>query len=135
MTPFLPFKNTTLTFEVDDPLQADQVDSAGNPRPGRKQITIEAFMKRSRRRLGTDSANINISFAGIDLLSDLIEGFVVSDGGRIPEGITANDRTVYAKYRDQEGIFILLIGLQSSVKAELITGDSIAGLFQVAGGT
>lgn len=133
-TPFYPFRNSILRFEIDDPLAPDTQDSAGNPVPGRKEITVEAFLKSSKRKLGTESANINIQFSGLDVLSDIVEGYVTSDNGRMPVGINPNDRTVYAKYRDQEGTFIALIDLQSSVKADLITGDSISGVFQVVGG-
>ncbi len=133
-TPFEPFKNSTITFLVDDALQPDVTDPAGNPRPLKKEVTIEAFLKPASANSFNAKHGGSDQFTGIGVNATPLTGYVTSDGGRTPIGINPKDRSVYARYRDQEGTFIFLLSLQSAVKADLITGDQIAGIFQVLGG-
>lgn len=130
-TPFEFIKNAELHFEVEDPDLPDTTDSAGNPIPARKNVTVEAFLKPISNNNSTLKVN---DFPGLGINVLQVKGFVTSNDGRLAAGIKPGDRTVYAKYRDQEGTFIYTITLQSSVEADLITGDVIQGFFQVLGG-
>lgn len=130
-TPFDPFANAVLTFLVDDPLEADQTDTAGNPISVKKEITIECFLKPSKVQYG--SLEVAKEFPGLGINAVRIEGYVCGEG-KIPSGVNPLDKTVYAKYRDQIGEFVLLLTLQSVVKADLITGSRIVGIWRVLGG-
>jgi hypothetical protein len=131
-TPFDPFKNSILKFSVDDPSKPDITDSAGNPKPAQKTITITAFLKPDG--VYGVSRNIADKFPGLGVNSVTLKGYVTSNNGRLPAGISPGDRTTYCKYRDQVGTGIWLLDVQSSVKADLITGESISIIFQQLGG-
>lgn len=129
-TPFDFIKNAELRFEVEDPDLPDVTDSAGNPIPAKKIVVVEAYLKPIQL-----NSNIKVTeFPGLGINAVQVKGYVTSNNGRFPVGVKVGDRTTYAKYRDQEGTFINTLSLQSQVKADLITGDAIAGYFQVLGG-
>lgn len=125
-SPFYPFRNSTLVFEVEDS-NSDDFDKSGNPTPSTKLVTVEAFltpMKRTRRVNYTDYPNLSTSEA-------YVSGYIVSPESGFPNGVGILNKTVSAKYRDQEGVFTRILELQSSVGADKITGYPIAGIFQV----
>lgn len=129
-TPFEPFKNATLTFLVDDPAAPDTVDSVGNPVPTRGEVVIEAFLKPY-----TASERARVSdVQGAAENSTYMKGFVTSNNGVMPKGINPGDRSVYAKYRDQEGQFTMTLSMQNQVGADKITGDCLIGIFDILGG-
>jgi hypothetical protein len=130
-TPFDPFANAVLTFLVDDPLEVDQTDSAGNPISVKKEVTIECFLKLSKGPYG--SLEIAKEFPWLGINAVRIEGYVCGEG-KIPSGVNPLDKTFYAKYREQQGEFVLLLTLQSAVKADAITGHRIIGIWRVLGG-
>lgn len=125
-SPFYPFRNSTLVFEVEDE-SSDDIDSSGNPEPNRVLVTVEAFLKpvKSSRKVNfTTYPNLSIS-------EEYLSGFVVTPETGFPQGVALLNKTVKARYRDQEGIFIRTIALQSCVEADLITGYPISGIFRV----
>lgn len=125
-SPFYPFRNSTLVFEVEDST-SDDVDKSGNPTPSTKLVTVEAFLtptKRVKRVNYTDYPNLSTSEA-------YVSGFIVTPESGFPDGVAILNKTVSAKYRDQEGVFIRILELQSSVGADKITGYPISGIFQV----
>ena len=125
-SPFYPFRNTTLIFEIEDST-SDDVDKSGNPTPSTKRVTVEAFLKpvkSSRRDNYTDYPNLSTS-------EEYLSGFVVSPESGFPNGVALLSKTISAKYRDQEGIFTRTLALQSSVGADKITGFPISGIFKV----
>lgn len=130
-TPFDPFANAELKFLVDDVSGVDTIDASGNPRPAKKEVVITAFLKPSKVQYG--AMEVAKEFPGLGINSVRIEGYVCNEG-KIPVGVNPLDRTIYAKYRNQIGTFILLLSLQSTVKADLITGEKIIGIWQVLGG-
>ena len=125
-SPFYPFRNTTLVFEVEDST-SDDVDKSGNPTPSTKRVTIEAFLKpvkSARKDNYTDYPNLGTS-------EEYLKGFVVSPESGFPDGVVLLSKTVSAKYRDQDGVFTRTLNLQSSVGADKITGYPIAGIFKI----
>jgi hypothetical protein len=129
--PFDPFANIVISFLVDDPLENDRVDSAGNPLPVKREVTIEAFMKVPKVQYGAlETAE---SFPGLGKNSTRLEGYICGDG-KFPVGVNPLDTSSYCKYRDQLGTFTVLLAMQSSVGADSITGSKIVGVFSVVGG-
>lgn len=125
-SPFYPFRNSTLVFEIEDS-SSDDVDKSGNPTPSKKLVTVEAFLKpvkSSRKDNYTEYPNLVTS-------EEYLSGFVVTPETGFPEGVAVLNKTVKAKYRDQEGVFTRLVALQSSVGADKITGYPISGIFRV----
>ena len=125
-SPFYSFRNSVLIFEVED-LTSDTVDKSGNPVPGKKSVTVEAFLKpvkSAKKDNYTDYPNLSTS-------EEYLKGFVVSPETGFPVGVSLLNKTISATYRDQKGQFTRTIALQSSVGADLITGYPIAGIFKV----
>lgn len=125
-SPFYPFRNATLIFEVEDST-SDEIDKSGNPIPSTKLVTVEAFLKpvkSSRKDNYTDYPNLSTS-------EEYLSGFVVSPESGFPKGVEILSKTVSAKYRDQYGIFTRTLALQSCVEADEITGFPISGIFKV----
>jgi hypothetical protein len=132
-TPFAPFKNSTLVFEVDDPDAPDEVDSAGNPKPVKILVTVEAYLRPAKAQYALRN-NLADEFPGLNAAAKYMEGFITNNNGDLPIGINPNDRTVEATYRGQPGRFIYFISLKSSVEADQFTGQAINGKFEVLGG-
>lgn len=128
-TPFYPIRNSKLTFEVEDS-SSDTKDSAGNPIPSKRKIVVEAFLKPIKRSTYLNYEN----YANLGTSEEFLEGYLVNPSNGYPDGINNLSKTVSALYRDQKGEFTVMISLQNSVKADLITGHPIKGLFKVIGG-
>lgn len=128
-SPFYHFRNSTLVFEVESD-DSDELDSSGNPQPGKTIVTIEAFLKpvKSARKKYSDYPNLSTS-------EEQLTGFIVDPPDGFPLGVSILDKTVRAKYRDQEGEFTRTVSLQSCVEADLITGYPISGIFRIIGGS
>lgn len=128
-SPFYDFRNTILHFEVETTGE-DVLDVSGNPQPSKVTLKVEAFMKpvKSKARSGhyQDYPDLGIS-------EQMLEGYAVTPF-KFPASIKILDKTIYAKYRDQEGEFTRLIRLQSSVEADKLTGYPLFGVFKVKGG-
>jgi len=128
-SPFLAFKNTVLIFEVED-TGSDVLDSSGNPNPSSKRVKLEAYMKPVVLK---SDKNIDTQYVGANFNENMLKGFLVIPG-KMPKGIKHLDKTVEATYRGQKGVFTVMLTLQSSVNADLITGHSLSGMFRVLGG-
>lgn len=128
-SPFYSVRNTKLYFEVEDS-SSDILDSAGNSIPGKKQVLVEAFLKPVKSNSRVNFEN----YSNIGLSEEYLEGFLVKPFDGYPDGVNVLSKTVEATYRDQKGEFTVMIKLQNCVKADLMTGYPIAGLFRVIGG-
>jgi len=128
-SPFLAFKNTVLVFEVED-TGSDVLDSSGNPIPSSKRVKLEAYMKPIVLR---SDRTVDTQYVGANFNESMLKGFLVIPG-KIPKSINHLDKTVEATYRGQKGVFTMMLTLQSSVNADLITGHSLSGMFRVLGG-
>lgn len=128
MSPFYKYRNAILEFEVESD-SSDVLDSSGNPTPDKVTLRIEAFLKPKK----TNRLKNHTDYPGVGLSEWELDGYIVLPE-KFPAGINLMDKTVYAKYRDQEGEFIRTIGLQSCVGADKLTGYPISGIFRVIGG-
>jgi len=126
--PFTPFANSVFTFNTFDLTQPSTTDSAGNLIPAKVPATFAAFM----RPFSPKYPEFNFAPGDVNNKTYL-KGFVCGLG-KTPSGINPGDRSIYAKYRDQEGTAIFSLNLASSVRADLITGDQIVVVFEVLGG-
>ena len=128
-SPYLFLKNTILIFEVEN-LGSDVLDSSGNPEPNKKLVKLEAYMKPNSVR---SDNYINKELSGTNFNETTLSGYLVIPD-KMPRWIKPLDKTVEATYRGQKGIFTMNFILQSSVKADLITGHALSGKFKVLGG-
>jgi len=128
-SPFLAFKNTVLVFEIED-TGSDVLDSSGNPNPNSKTVKLEAYMKPVVLK---SDGRVDTKYVGANINETRLRGFLVIPD-KMPKGIKHLDKTVEANYRGQRGVFTLNLTLQSSVKADLITGHDLSGTFKVLGG-
>ena len=128
-SPFLAFKNTVLVFAVED-TGSDVIDSSGNPTPSYKTVKLEAYMKPVVLK---SDGKTDTQYVGANFNETRLRGFLVIPG-KMPNGINHLDKTVEATYRGQKGVFTMRLTLQSSVKADLITGHDLSGTFRVLGG-
>lgn len=127
-SPFYKYRNSILDFEVESD-SSDVLDSSGNPQPDKVTLRIEAFLKPVKN----NRLKNHIDYPGLGLSELLLDGYIVTPE-KFPNDIKLMDKTIYAKYRDQEGEFIRTINLQSCVGADRLTGYPIAGIFRIVGG-
>lgn len=127
-SPFYPFRNAKLTFMVEDS-GSDITDSAGNPTPAQKKITLFAFLEPKKTSRDRNIPNGQ----GVGVTESILEGYLVSPT-KMPKGVKPLDKTIEAEYMKQPGEFTMLIDLPDPVGADVITGDKISGTFRLIGG-